>query len=92
MQFLIILNDINTCLSDFNSNGKDFLYALGAIKNVGYEAITNVIKERIQNGKFENIALGYIENNQYLNDKYFMGALIGRYANRISNFYNARWI
>jgi len=48
--------DINKCFADFMSDGKDFLYSLGAIKNVGYEAITNVIKERIQNGKFENIS------------------------------------
>jgi len=52
----IIRPDINTCFADFTSNGKDFLYALGAIKNVGYEAISNVIKERIENGKFENIS------------------------------------
>lgn len=52
----IIRPDINTCFADFNSNGKDFLYALGAIKNVGYEAISNVVKERMSNGKFENIS------------------------------------
>ncbi len=52
----IVRPDINTCLADFSSNGKDFLYALGAIKNVGYEAISNVVKERIKNGKFENIS------------------------------------
>jgi len=52
----VVRPDINKCFADFTSNGKDFLYALGAIKNVGYEAITNVIKERIQNGKFENIS------------------------------------
>jgi len=52
----VIRPDINACFSDFTSNGKDFLYALGAIKNVGYEAISNLIKERIENGKFENIS------------------------------------
>ncbi len=52
----IIRPDINSCLADFTSNGKDFLYSLGAIKNVGYEAISNVIKERIENGKFKNIS------------------------------------
>ncbi len=52
----VVRPDINKCFADFTSNGKDFLYALGAIKNVGYEAITNVIKERIQNGKFQNIS------------------------------------
>jgi len=52
----VIRPDINTCSADFTSNGKDFLYALGAIKNVGYEAISNVVKERIKNGKFKNIS------------------------------------
>ena len=52
----IIRPDINTCLADFTSNGKDFLYALGAIKNVGYDAISSVVKERTENGVFENIS------------------------------------
>ena len=30
-------------------------YALGAIKNVGFEAISNVVKERITNGEFKNL-------------------------------------
>ena len=52
----VIRPDINTCFVDFTSNGKDFLYALGAIKNVGYEAISNVIAERTKNGKYKNIS------------------------------------
>ena len=52
----VIRPDINTCFADFTSNGKDFLYALGAIKNVGYEAISNVVKERTENGKYKNIS------------------------------------
>jgi len=52
----VVRPNINTCYADFTSNGKDFLYALGAIKNVGYEAISNVIKERTKNGKFKNIS------------------------------------
>tara|TARA_B100001250_G_scaffold334454_1_gene300392 strand:+ start:2774 stop:6178 length:3405 start_codon:yes stop_codon:yes gene_type:complete len=51
----IVSPDINKSFSDFTSNGKDFLYALGAIKNVGYEAISNVIKERERNGEFKNL-------------------------------------
>ena len=52
----VIRPNINTCHADFSSNGKDFLYALGAIKNVGYEAISNLVKERIENGKYKNIS------------------------------------
>jgi len=51
----IVRPDINKCFADFTSNGKDFLYALSAIKNVGYEAITNVVKEREKNGKFKTL-------------------------------------
>jgi len=51
----IVAPDINKCFSDFTSNGNDFLYALGAIKNVGYDAISNVIKEREENGEFKNL-------------------------------------
>ncbi len=51
----IIRPDINKCMADFTSNGKEFLYALGAIKNVGYEAISNVLEERKKNGVFKNI-------------------------------------
>ena len=32
-----------------------FYYALGGIKAVGYEAISNIVKERILNGKFKSI-------------------------------------
>ncbi len=52
----VIRPDINTCFADFASNGKDFLYALGAIKNVGYEAISNVVNERKEKGNFKNIS------------------------------------
>ncbi len=51
----IVRPDINKCYADFTSNGKDFLYALGSIKNVGYEAILNVVKEREKNGQFKNL-------------------------------------
>ena len=30
------------------------IYCLGAIKNVGFEAVSNIIKERDQNGKFKS--------------------------------------
>ena len=47
--------DINECYADFQSNEKNFFYALGAIKNVGYEAILNIVNERDKNGKFVSI-------------------------------------
>ena len=51
----IIRPDINECFADFKSNNNNFYYALGAIKSVGYEAISNIIKERDLNGKFKSI-------------------------------------
>ena len=47
--------DVNECYADFQSIEKNFLYALGAIKNVGFEAISNIVKERDKNGKFISI-------------------------------------
>ena len=51
----IIRPDINECFADFRTINEKFYYALGAIKAVGYEAISNIVKEREQNGKFSSI-------------------------------------
>ena len=52
----IVRPDINKCFADFCSNNNNFYYALGAIKNVGYESISNIIKEREKNGKFKSVS------------------------------------
>ena len=44
----VVRPDINKCFADFSSNGDEFFYALGAIKNVGFESISNVVNERIK--------------------------------------------
>ena len=44
--------NINLSFADFKSDEQNFYYALGAIKNVGYEAVSNIVKERNNNGKF----------------------------------------
>ena len=51
----IVRPDINECYADFRTDGEKFYYALGAIKAVGYEAVSNIIEERIKNGKFRSI-------------------------------------
>jgi DNA polymerase-3 subunit alpha len=51
----IVRPDINECFADFRTIDNKFYYALGGIKAVGYEAISNVVKERIENGKFQSI-------------------------------------
>jgi DNA polymerase-3 subunit alpha len=51
----IVRPDINKCFADFQFDENNFYYALGAIKSVGYEAVSNIIKERIENGDFKSI-------------------------------------
>ena len=51
----VIRPDINKCFADFQFDDNNFYYALGGIKSVGYEAISNVVKERRENGDFKSI-------------------------------------
>jgi DNA polymerase-3 subunit alpha len=51
----IIRPDINKCYADFKFSKDNFYYALGALKNVGFEAVKNIIKEREKNGIFKSI-------------------------------------
>jgi DNA polymerase-3 subunit alpha len=51
----IVRPDINRCFADFRSDKNNFFYALGALKSVGYEAISNIVKERENNGKFKSL-------------------------------------
>ena len=51
----IIRPDINKCYADFKFSKNNFYYALGALKNVGFEAVKNIIKERDKNGIFKSI-------------------------------------
>ena len=55
MNIKIIRPDINKCFADFKFDDDNFYYALGGIKSVGFDAISNVVKERIDNGKFKSI-------------------------------------
>jgi DNA polymerase-3 subunit alpha len=51
----VVRPDINRCFADFKFDEDNFYYALGGIKSVGFEAISNVVKEREENGKFTSI-------------------------------------
>ena len=51
----VVRPDINRCFADFKFDEDNFYYALGGIKSVGFEAISNVVKERVNNGKFRSI-------------------------------------
>ena len=50
----IVKPSINKCFSDFKAIEGKLYYGLGAIKNVGFEAITNIVKERKKNGNFKS--------------------------------------
>ena len=47
--------NINKCFADFSTHEEKFFYSLGALKNVGHEAISNIVIERKKNGKFKSI-------------------------------------
>ena len=47
---------INKCFPEFIPDENVLYYALGAIKNVGYEAISQVVEERKKNGEFKSIS------------------------------------
>tara|TARA_B100001741_G_scaffold270198_1_gene237667 strand:+ start:831 stop:4247 length:3417 start_codon:yes stop_codon:yes gene_type:complete len=51
----VIRPNINQCYADFKTEKKIFYYALGGIKAVGLDAISNIVKEREKNGKFLSI-------------------------------------
>ena len=51
----VVRPNINECFADFRNHNGKFCYALGGIKAVGFDAITNIVDERIKNGKFESI-------------------------------------
>ena len=50
----IIRPNINKCFAEFKAIDGKIYYGLGAIKNVGFEAISNIINEREKNGKFKS--------------------------------------
>ena len=56
LKIKIVNPSINQCFADFRSINGNIFYGLGAIKNVGFEAISNIIKEREKNGKFKSFA------------------------------------
>ena len=56
----IIRPSLNNCYAEFKAIDGKIYYGLGAIKNVGFEAISNIIKERQRNGNFQSL-INFIE-------------------------------
>ena len=52
----IVRPSINKCFAEFKALNNKILYGLGAIKNVGFEAISNIVNERERNGEFTSLA------------------------------------
>ncbi len=52
---------------------------------LNYGGIIRSLKVPDASGNFENIVLGFDSLDLYLKDPYYLGAIIGRYANRIAN-------
>ena len=50
----IIRPSINKSFAEFKAVDGKLFYGLGAIKSVGFEAISNITKEREKNGKYKN--------------------------------------
>lgn len=56
-----------------------------SVEIINYGAVIKSICVPESNGVPENIVLGYDRIEDYLSDTHYLGATIGRYANRISN-------
>jgi len=50
----IIRPSINKSFAEFKAFDGKLFYGLGAIKNVGFEAVSNIVMEREKNGKFNS--------------------------------------
>jgi DNA polymerase III subunit alpha len=46
---------INKCFAEFKAETNKIFYGLGAIKSVGFEAISNIVNERKINGNFKSL-------------------------------------
>ncbi|MES2276275.1 MAG: aldose epimerase family protein [Bacteroidota bacterium] len=66
-----------------------YLYHLHNVNNVkvsitNFGATITAINVPDKNGDMADVALGYDDLQGYINDPYYMGAIVGRYANRIA--------
>ena len=50
----VIRPSINNCFAEFKAETNKIFYGLGAVKSVGFEAISNIVNEREKHGKFKS--------------------------------------
>ena len=55
LKIQLVRPSINECFAEFKAEKNKIYYGLGAIKNVGFEAISNIVSEREKNGKFKSL-------------------------------------
>ena len=55
LKVAVVRPNINESFMDFKAEKNKIFYGLGAIKNVGSEAVSNLIEERKKNGKFKSL-------------------------------------
>jgi DNA polymerase III subunit alpha len=51
----VVRPSINNCFSEFKADKNKIFYGLGAVKSVGFEAISNIVNEREKHGKFKSL-------------------------------------
>ncbi|ESQ93232.1 DNA polymerase III subunit alpha [Asticcacaulis benevestitus] len=80
--------DINRSMADFDVEDGEVLYALGAIRNVGFEAMLSVVQAREEGGKFTDL-FDFLEridpkavNKRALENLARAGAFDGIHSNR----------
>jgi aldose 1-epimerase len=52
------------------------------VSNVGAAVVSLVTRD--STGKLDDVVLGYENEQDYLNDTFYLGAVVGRYANRVA--------
>lgn len=52
------------------------------LSNYGAAVVSLFVKDK--NGRFDDVVLGYDDPASYTEDEYYMGTVVGRYANRIA--------
>ena len=84
-------NRMNKALFGKMNDGKEvFIFTItnkngSEVKLTNYGATVVSLKVPDRTGKIENVVLGYPKLEDYIRWRHFLGAIVGRYGNRIEN-------
>ncbi len=90
--------DVNTSMAHFTVEGKNIRYGLGAIKNVGAQAMESLCEERIKQGSFKDLKDFFSRmdskqiNKRQLENLIYAGALDSLHPNRAELIKNMEMI